>query len=108
MSLSSHVLDTTRGRPASGVVAVLESLSEAGWSELERWITDADGRARAKSPIPPGVYRITFDTAAYFADQGVTGFYPCVPVVFEVTDGSQHHHVPLLVSPYGYSTYRGS
>jgi len=72
--------------------------------------TDPDGRAHELSgeDVDAGVYRLTFDTAAYFATCGVDGFYPVVQVVFEIADVSQHHHVPLLLSPFGYSTYRGS
>ena len=105
MSLSTHVLDATTGRPAAGVAVTLRR-SEI---EVSAGVTDADGRiAELAAELEVGTYRIRFDTAAYFATQGITGFYPEVLITFEVTDASAHHHVPLLLSPYGYSTYRGS
>ncbi|MFY9823980.1 MAG: hydroxyisourate hydrolase [Thermoanaerobaculia bacterium] len=110
--ITTHVLDTSRGRPASGVPVVLEILSEDGWRELGRAATDGDGRVRqlvpAGSSLIGGSYRLTFQTAAYFTDREIEGFYPEVSIVFEVRDAAQHHHVPLLLSPFGYSTYRGS
>lgn len=108
--ITTHVLDTARGRPAAGVPVTLEVLSGKEWAALGRGSTDADGRARELSDgvLAAGTYRLTFETAAYFASTGVEGFYPEVQVVFEVRDPSQHHHVPLLLSPFGYSTYRGS
>jgi 5-hydroxyisourate hydrolase len=114
--LSTHVLDTAAGRPAAGVPVRLEVQREGEWSELARATTNADGRVAAL--LPPGTaleaatYRLTFDTAAYQAARAgagfYPGFYPWVSVVFTVRDPGQHHHVPLLLSPYGYSTYRGS
>jgi len=108
--ITTHVLDTARGRPAEGVPVTLEVRSGGDWKTLGRGSTDADGRARelADGALAAGTYRLTFETAAYFASTGVEGFYPEVQVVFEVRDSSQHHHVPLLLSPFGYSTYRGS
>jgi 5-hydroxyisourate hydrolase len=112
--ITTHVLDVSRGRPAAAVPVVLErrtGLPDA-WTLVGRGATDADGRARdLVSPparVEPGVYRITFDTAAWFRAQGVEGFYPEVRVVFEIRNAAEHHHVPLLLSPFGYSTYRGS
>ncbi|HEY3171549.1 MAG TPA: hydroxyisourate hydrolase [Thermoanaerobaculia bacterium] len=109
-AITTHVLDTSRGRPAGGVPVTLEVRSADGWKTLGRGRTDPDGRASDlfDGEIAAGMYRLTFDTASYFAACGVDGFYPIVQVVFEVTDASQHHHVPLLLSPFGYSTYRGS
>ncbi|HSS50372.1 MAG TPA: hydroxyisourate hydrolase [Thermoanaerobaculia bacterium] len=110
--ITTHVLDTARGRPASGVPVVLEILSEDGWRELGRAATDDDGRVRqllpAGSPLIGGTHRITFQTETYFMAQAIAGFYPEVSIVFEVRDAAQHYHVPLLLSPFGYSTYRGS
>jgi len=112
MSLSTHILDTARGKPAAGVPVVLERRDAAGsFIELGRGTTDLDGRLKTllgERPLQGGVHRITFDTGAYFAREGKRGFYPQVTVLFEVEDPSQHHHIPLLLSPYGYSTYRGS
>jgi 5-hydroxyisourate hydrolase len=110
-SITTHVLDTARGRPAAGVPVLLEQRTGAdSWEERGRNTTDVDGRVREllTAPLEAAVYRLTFDTAAYFRAQGQESFYPSVAVVFEVKNSGQHHHVPLLLSPYGYSTYRGS
>jgi 5-hydroxyisourate hydrolase len=112
-TLSTHVLDTHQGRPAAGVPISLEVQGHAGpWKELARGVTNDDGRVRDFLPpgarVEPGVYRMTFDTGAYFRARGVRGFYPSVTVVFEITATDEHYHVPLLLSPFGYSTYRGS
>jgi len=117
--ISTHVLDTARGAPAPGVpVALARHVPDppdvdAGlWHAVGAGVTDADGRCRVLlppgTPLTEGVWRLTFDTAAYFEAAGVTGFYPHVTIAFEVADAGQHHHVPLLLSPYGYATYRGS
>lgn len=109
-TLSTHILDTALGRPAPGVAIRLERREGPGWTPLGEARTDADGRARALAPGPlePGVYRLHFDTAGYFCDTAQRGFYPEVQVVFSVEAGQGHYHVPLLLSPWGYSTYRGS
>jgi 5-hydroxyisourate hydrolase len=112
-AITTHVLDTARGRPAAGVPVTLEARDGAGvWRAEGGGTTDADGRLRDLLPpgraLAEGTYRLTFDTAAYFNAQGTPGFYPSVEIVFVVRDAAQHHHVPLLLSPYGYSTYRGS
>ena len=109
-AITTHVLDTSRGQPASGVPVSLEVRSEAGeWRVLGRSSTDKDGRAALlEQPVAKGVYRLTFDTSAYFRAWNLDGFYPEVQVVFEIRELEPHHHVPLLLSPYGYSTYRGS
>lgn len=113
MSITTHVLDTSLGRPAQGVEVLLERQSADGsWAAAGWGSTDADGRIRAliasASTLQAGTYRLTFHTAAYFAGRSVTTFYPRVVVEFHVSDAGAHYHVPLLVSPYGYSTYRGS
>jgi 5-hydroxyisourate hydrolase len=106
MSLSTHVLDASRGRPASGVGVRLTTLDGQPLAEAT---TDDDGRVRALGgELAAGDYRLTFATGAYFAANGLQGFYPEVVVTFTVADPGQHHHVPLLLSPYAYSTYRGS
>ncbi|GEL98763.1 hydroxyisourate hydrolase [Cellulomonas terrae] len=107
--LSTHVLDTALGRPAAGVPVTLAVLASGAWTELAAEVTDADGRARSLGPdaVPPGRYRFVFDTAAYFAATGQVGFHPEVVVVFDVV-ADEHYHVPLLLSPFAYSTYRGS
>ncbi len=105
-TLSTHVLDTSVGRPAAGIRVALESASGA---DLGEGVTDADGRIPSFAPerLGSGDYRLRFDTAAYFLQLGVSGFYPEVVVTFTV-EGDDHFHVPLLLNPYGYSTYRGS
>ncbi len=110
--ITTHVLDTSRGRPAAGVSVVLERRDGERWEEAGRAATDSDGRARqvlpADRPLEAGVWRLTFDLGSWFAAQGVEAFYPEAVVVFQVRDAAEHHHVPLLLSPFGYSTYRGS
>jgi len=112
--ISTHVLDTSRGQPASNVTVVLERLAVEGSTtrELTRAKTDADGRVRELlsdgASLGVGRYRLTFDTGSYFASAGLEPFYPAVVVTFIVRDTSQHYHIPLLLSQYGYSTYRGS
>ena len=111
-SLSTHVLDTALGRPAAGVAVTLERLDDVNVPTLAGFgRTDEDGRLRDFPPagqmLPRGTYRLRFDTAAYFAESGRESFYPSVTVDFRVT-AEAHYHVPLLLSPYGYSTYRGS
>src|SRR5881409_3802604 len=103
----------SRGRPASGVPVRLEvKYADRGWVALAERTTDADGRVRDLladgARLDRGVYRLTFDTGAYFKARGESGFFPEAAIVFEIVDPSQHHHVPLLLSPFGYSTYRGS
>lgn len=111
--ITTHVLDTSQGRPAAGVPAVLEvrETSEA-WHELAHGVTDDDGRIgdllAADHALVPGIYRLTFDVTAYFRAQGKETFYPEIPITFEIRAPAEHYHVPLLLSPYGYSTYRGS
>jgi 5-hydroxyisourate hydrolase len=104
-TLSTHVLDTGAGRPASGVAVVLES---AAGELLKVARTDTDGRIGSLGDdLAPGVYRLRFDTGAWFSDAGVEAFFPEVTVVFTIA-ADDHFHVPLLLSRYGYSTYRGS
>ena len=106
-SLSTHVLDTSAGRPAAGLHLTLES---ADGAVIASGVTDDDGRVGdLAADLPRGDHRIRFDTGAWFAGQGVTAFYPEVVVTFTVGgEPDEHFHVPLLLSPYGYSTYRGS
>jgi len=106
-NLTTHVLDAGSGRPAVGVAVRLEDLDG---HELGTGTTDDDGRIKrfVDGPLAPGSYRLVFDTASYHASVGTTGFYPEVAIAFTVTDSQQHHHVPLLLAPFAYSTYRGS
>jgi 5-hydroxyisourate hydrolase len=110
--ITTHVLDVSLGRPAAGVPVLLEVEDVgSGWKELGRGETDKDGRLRdllASGSLVEGTYRLTFDTHSYFASRKVEALYPLVSVVFSVRDAKQHHHIPLLLSPFGYSTYRGS
>jgi 5-hydroxyisourate hydrolase len=110
MTLSSHVLDGTSGGPAEGVTVRWDRLDGESWEPVARAATDADGRVREWSGATPaaGTHRLVFDTGAYFAARRMPTFYPEVVVVFEVTEADDHHHVPLLLSPFAYSTYRGS
>jgi len=112
-AISTHVLDTAAGRPAAGVPVVLDHLTGPDADAIElvaTAVTDADGRAGALGPaiLASGIYRLTFDTGAYFALTGRPTFYPLVAVSFTLDASTGHHHVPLLLSPFAYSTYRGS
>ena len=111
--ISTHVLDVASGRPAAGVGVILERQGPTGeLQQVSRARTDADGRVRELIPgavdLEIGTYRLTFETGAYFETLEIEGFYPRVSVLFSVRDSTQHYHVPLLLSAYGYSTYRGS
>jgi len=112
-AITTHVLDLALGQPARGVPVRLEfHSSNRGWIKLSERATDDDGRVRdliaPGTTLEAGHYRLTFETGEYFRARGESAFYPEVPVVFEVRDPKQQHHVPLLLSPFGYSTYRGS
>ena len=109
--ITTHVLDTSLGSPAEGVPVVLLRIEEGSATELARGETNTDGRVTDLLPAgeaAPGVYRLVFDTAAYFTGTGREAFYPAVEVLFTVEENGGHYHVPLLLSPFGYSTYRGS
>lgn len=111
--ITTHVLDITRGAPGVGVKVVLEVYTASKeWKELARGETNSDGRIMDllddHTKLSAGTYRLTYLTAAYYHSVGVDGFYPHIPVVFELKDPITHYHVPLLLSPFGYSTYRGS
>ncbi|HEY1702355.1 MAG TPA: hydroxyisourate hydrolase [Trebonia sp.] len=108
MSLSTHVLDATTGTPAAAIAVRAESRIDGSWQPGTEAVTDADGRIRDLGHPAAGTHRLTFDTGGYFARRGVAAFYPEVTVTFQVTDPEAHHHVPLLLSPFAYSTYRGS
>lgn len=130
-TLSTHVLDTAQGKPAAGLVLMLEkqeqpeawlaycqarlrgeNFDKPVWKRLAQGKTNEDGRCPELLPLgtqlEPGVYRLDFDTAAYFSTQGIQGFYPLVQITFEILRPDEHYHVPLLISPFGFSTYRGS
>ncbi len=110
--LTTHVLDTATGKPAAGIEVKLKVLvGGKSWTPIASGVTNNDGRIPNLLPdervLEPSVYKLVFETQEYFERLGSTTFYPFVPVIFEITDQS-HYHVPLLLSPYGYSTYRGS
>jgi len=110
VSISTHVLDTARGRPAADLAVTLSRRQPDGaWSILGRAVTDVDGRVKDFSggQLKRGEYRLEFASGDYFKASGANGFYPEVSVVFAVSDGETHIHVPLLLSPFGYSTYKG-
>lgn len=109
--ITTHVLDTSVGRPAVGVPVLLEVREGDGWTHVGSGSTDEHGRISELLPaeqMDTGTYQLRFDTAYYFGAHGVRGFYPEIAIQFEVTEAGAHHHVPLLLSPFGYSTYRGS
>lgn len=110
MGISTHILDTTKGRPARGVTVRLEQVIGDATRELARGVTNDDGRVKPLLEAIPtaGVYRLHFDVGAYFSAQGAESFYPHVAIDFEVKAPSEHYHVPLLLNPFGFSTYRGS
>jgi 5-hydroxyisourate hydrolase len=109
--ITTHVLDTSLGRPAAGVVVTLSRRGADGFEQLSTAVTDSDGRVRSFLPATPlvaGTYRLSFETAAHFRAAGRDAFFERATLDFVVADPSQHYHVPLLLTPFGYSTYRGS
>jgi 5-hydroxyisourate hydrolase len=110
--ITTHILDTACGRPAAGVPVSLKLQVADAWQLLATGTTNADGRVvdllPADKPLPAGTYKMHFDTGAYFSANSLPVFYPWVEVVFTINGDGAHYHIPLLLSPYGYSTYRGS
>jgi 5-hydroxyisourate hydrolase len=110
--ISTHVLDTAKGKPAAGVPVRLDQQDSSGqWSTISAAQTDQDGRwgqLTGGATLAEGVYRLTFDTASYFAASKQEGLYPAVEITFRVQSGESHYHIPLLLSANGYTTYRGS
>lgn len=108
--ITSHVLDTSLGKPAAGISITLELANGQDWTAIGQAVTDDDGRVAnlANAAVVASEYRITFEVADYFAKHDLHAFYPRVRIEFLVADPSQHYHVPLLLNPFGYSTYRGS
>jgi 5-hydroxyisourate hydrolase len=108
--VTSHVLDSVTGLPAAGMTASLEMSQNGGWVAIANGVTDADGRLTSFGPsvLTAGTYRVSFDTGSYFSRGGQPTFYPEVTISFTLADTSAHYHVPLLLSPFAYSTYRGS
>jgi 5-hydroxyisourate hydrolase len=109
--ITVHVLDTGRGKPAAGLTVVLERAEGQDWRKVATAKTDGAGRIEnllpADKPVATGAYRLTFDSGAYFAASKTRTFYPHIVVIFEIDDPKEHYHVPLILSPFGYSTYRG-
>lgn len=112
MNISTHVLDLASGHPATGLPVTLSRLIEGTWSVLYVTATDNNGRVSSLLPeqhsLSAGTYRIQFDTGEYFALRRATCLYPYIEITFEVRDAAEHHHIPLLLSANGYTTYRGS
>ena len=109
--ITTHVLDTHLGKPASGVTVSLAIYDDCDWRDLGRGTTNEDGRITdllADGELEIGIYQIRFDTGKYFKEAGVAAFFPEVRITFEIVAGMHHCHVPLLLSPFGYTTYRGS
>ena len=110
--ITSHILDTACGCPATGIETSLEFKDNGNWILLGKAASNKDGRLSNLLPdnhkLLAGCYRIKFETGKYFSDKQIEAFYPYVEVVFELSKPSEHYHIPLLLSPFGYSTYRGS
>jgi 5-hydroxyisourate hydrolase len=109
--ITTHVLDTSRGCPAAGLRVELQVRSGAEWKSIGAGVTDANGRCATlmdEGKLQAGGYRLLFDAGTYFKKQQTETFYSEIPVVFEILRPEAHYHVPLLISPFGYSTYRGS
>ncbi len=124
--ITTHILDTTKGRPAQGVAIILykgetdaslptdeykDEQSDNGWTEIARGITNADGRIadllKKDIVLQPGIYKMRFETEDYFAKDNVVTFYPYVEIIFDITT-EEHYHIPLLINPFAYNTYKGS
>lgn len=106
--ISTHILDTSLGHPAQGVTVELEKKSGDQWTLVGREQTNADGRIAFACPAEAGTYRLQFQIEPYFRKSGLTPFFVQAPVIFEITNTGRKYHIPLLLNPYGYSTYRGS
>ena len=109
--ITTHILDTSKGNPAQNVIIILSQRINDEWNELARGITNADGRIpnllAAETMLEFGIYKMKFETKLYFNEQKITTFYPFVEIIFDIQT-KEHYHIPLLLNPFGYSTYRGS
>jgi 5-hydroxyisourate hydrolase len=109
--VTTHILDTSKGKPALGVIIILYHGGNDEWKEIARGVTNSDGRIsdllKDDIALESGIYKMRFETKDYFDREQVKTFYPYVEIIFEI-DATEHYHVPLLLNPYGYSTYRGS
>ncbi len=112
MSISTHILDTNRGRPLAGIAVELDRACNGVWTTLNALTTDAGGRISALLPegttLDAGTYSLRFATASYYERQGIAGLYPTIEITFTVREGETHFHIPLLLTANGYTTYRGS
>jgi len=113
--ITSHVLDTSLGAPAKGILITLLQQAGNNWQELGSGQTNEDGRvadffngSKASAPLAQGIYKLSFKLSDYYTRSNTASFYPFADVVFEIAGDGQHYHVPLLLNPFGYSTYRGS
>jgi len=111
INITTHILNTSDGKPAAAVSVYLYFQNEEKWIEMSRGITNKDGRITSfeltGDELAPGIYKLRFETKAYFDNYSIASFYPFVEIIFNAPD-SGHYHVPLLLNPFGYSTYRGS
>jgi 5-hydroxyisourate hydrolase len=110
-AITTHVLDTSRGRPAAGLKVELQVRSGTEWELIGTGVTDTNGRCgtlMGDEKLQTGAYRLLFDAGSYFKARHTETFYSEIPIVFEIALPEGHYHVPLLISPFGYSTYRGS
>lgn len=109
--LTTHILDTSKGKPAPGVIVILYQGGNDEWTEIARGITNTDGRVsdlvKKEALLRPGIYKMRFETKDYFDKESIATFYPYVEIIFDITT-TEHYHIPLLLNPFGYSTYRGS
>lgn len=109
--ITTHILDTTKGKPAQGVTIILYQDKNNAWTEIAKGITNADGRIpdllKKDILLQKGIYKIKFEVKEYFSKDQIATFYPYVEIVFDINT-SEHYHIPLLLNPFGYSTYRGS
>jgi 5-hydroxyisourate hydrolase len=109
--ITTHILDVSKGKPASGIHIILYYGQNDSWDEMARGVTDADGRVTGLLPkelsLIPGIYKLRFETKDYFDSNGIPTFYPYVEIIVDIRE-KEHYHVPLLLSPFGFSTYRGS
>ena len=109
--ITTHILDTTHGRPATGVSIILYKGDNDQWTEIAKGITNEDGRIadllKKDVVLLKGIYKIRFETKDYFNKKGIETFYPYVEIIFDITT-QEHYHIPLLLNPFGYSTYRGT
>ena len=110
--ITTHILDTSLGKPASDVKVTLSAREGGEWQIIGSGVTNDDGRVEGlvdqDQVLPSGQLKLNFETSPYFVDQNIDAFYPFVEIVFAISGDGQHYHVPLLLNPFGYSTYRGS